>query len=76
MKKNTTLVLNYIILDSDLAKHLSTNPSDDCPEVFATSHMITIMELAAARLMKSKLADNQLSLGVNVNVTAYCSDTQ
>lgn len=61
--------LNYIIQSTDLAKSLSDDPKDDFPEVFATSRMIAIMELTAARLMKSELKEGELSVGVNVNVT-------
>lgn len=53
---------------SDLAKSLSLAEEDDFPEVFATSRMIALMELAAARLMKPLLAEGELSVGVNVNV--------
>ena len=69
MKTNSKLELIYKIQQSDLAKYLSKDPNNSFPEVFATSRMIAIMELAAARLMKSELTDQQLSVGVNVNVT-------
>jgi fluoroacetyl-CoA thioesterase len=36
--------------------------------VFATSRMIALMELAAARAMRPLLQDGQLSVGVTVNV--------
>ena len=41
---------------------------DAFPAVFATSRMIALMELAAARLMKPELQAGQLSVGVSVNV--------
>jgi predicted thioesterase len=69
MKTNQTEKLNYKIQSTDLAKSLSDDPNDDFPEVFATSRMIAIMELTAARLMKSELKEGELSVGVNVNVT-------
>ncbi len=59
----------YQVQTQDLAKVLSNDPADDFPAVFATSRMIAIMELAAARLMKPCLAEGELSVGVNVNVT-------
>jgi len=59
----------YKLQSSDLAKYLSIDPQDDFPEVLATSRMIALMELAAARLMKPLLSENELSVGVNVNVT-------
>lgn len=58
----------YTIQAKDLAKDLSIEEQDDFPEVFATSRMVALMELAAARLMKPLLGDNELSVGVNINV--------
>jgi fluoroacetyl-CoA thioesterase len=69
MKTNQTEKLIYKIQSTDLAKSLSTDPNDNFPEVFATSRMVAIMELTAARLMKSELKEGELSVGVNVNVT-------
>ena len=60
--------ITYVIQTKDLAKELSIEECDDFPEVFATSRMIALMELAAARLMKSLLSDGELSVGIDVNV--------
>ena len=60
--------LSYEVQSSDLAKELSIDPDDDFPEVYATSRMIALMELASARLMKPMLSEGELSVGVNVNV--------
>ncbi len=73
--KNKTEKYIYKVQTSDLAKSLSTDPNDDFPEVFATSRMIAIMELTAARLMKSELKEGELSVGVNVNVTHVAATT-
>ena len=59
-----SLEFDYTVRDSDLAKSLSIDPADSFPEVFATSRMIALMELAAARLMRSELQDGELSVGV------------
>lgn len=53
---------------SDTAQALSTSPGDSFPEVFATSRMVALMEVAAARLMKPILQSGQLSVGVALNV--------
>jgi len=53
----------------DTAEALSISGEDAFPAVFATSRMIALMELAAARLMKPLLATGQLSVGVSVNVS-------
>lgn len=58
----------FIVQPSDTAKMLSISAEDDFPEVFATSRMIALMELAAARAMKINLSPGQLSVGVSLNV--------
>ncbi len=55
--------------DSDMAKALAISVEDDFPEVFATSRMIALMELAAARCMKPLLTAGELSVGVGVDIT-------
>ena len=59
---------DYVVQSKDLAKELSIAANDEFPEVFATSRMVALMELAAARLMKPLLKEGELSVGVNVNV--------
>ena len=53
---------------SDSARRLALETGDDFPDVFATSRMIALMEVAAARAMREILNDGQLSVGVNVTV--------
>ncbi len=60
--------LVYVVQSKDLAKELSIDEQDDFPEVFATSRMVALMELAAARLMRPLLDEGELSVGVNVTV--------
>ena len=43
-------------------------PTDAFPEVFSTSRMIALMELAAARAMRPLLGEGQLSVGVSIMV--------
>ena len=71
MEVDSTVELTYVVQTTDLAKALSSDAQDDFPEVLATSRMIALMELAAARLMKPSLAENELSVGVNVNVNHF-----
>ncbi len=54
--------------DADMASALGDGSGDKFPEVFATSRMVAIMELAAARIMKKLLTPDQLSVGVGVNI--------
>lgn len=69
LKTGDKLEIEYQVQSSDLASALSNDPQDDFPEVYATSKMIALMELAAARLMKPLLSEGELSVGVNVDVT-------
>jgi predicted thioesterase len=69
MKVGEKIEVEYRVISSDLAKSLSISEQDDFPEVLATSRMIALMELAAARLMKPVLGDGELSVGVNLNVS-------
>ena len=52
----------------DLASVLNFEPGDEFPGVFATSRMIALMEVAAARLLKPFQQEGQLSVGVSIDV--------
>jgi len=68
MEIDSKYQFDYVIQTKDLAEELSIDANDDFPAVFATSRMVALMELAAARLMKPLLKEGELSVGVNVNV--------
>ena len=57
------------VAQSDLASALSTDPEEQFPEVFATSRMVALMELAAAKVLRPLLQEGELSVGVTVDVT-------
>ena len=57
-----------LVQSSDTAKVLALSSEDSFPEVFATSRMIALMELAAARAMRPALKPGQLAVGVSLNV--------
>lgn len=61
--------ISRVVANEDLASALSPDPEDRFPEVFATSRMVAVMELAAARLMRPLLEEGQLSVGVSIEVT-------
>lgn len=63
-----TAEFSMIASDADMASALGDGSGDRFPEVFATSRMVAIMELAAARIMKKLLTPEQLSVGVGVNI--------
>ena len=52
----------------DTAHALSSLTEDTFPEVLATSRMIAMMELAAAKVLRPLLRQGELSVGVTVNV--------
>jgi predicted thioesterase len=52
----------------DTADAIAISAEDIFPQVFATSRMIALMELAAARAMRPLLEDGQLSVGVSLNI--------
>ena len=51
------------------AEATQASPEHDFPGIPATSRMIELMELAAARLMKAHLGDGESSVAVAMNVT-------
>jgi len=57
------------IAEKDLASSLSLEPQDQYPQVFSTSRMIALMEIAASRVMRASVQTGQLSVGVSVNIT-------
>ena len=59
----------YDVRASDLASALILEPADQFPRVFATSRMVSVMELAAARLMRPLLGAGELSVGITIDVT-------
>src|SRR3989442_14685114 len=59
---------SFVVQLSDTAKAVSISPQDDFPAVFATSRMVALMELAAARALKPLLKQGQLSVGVALNI--------
>jgi fluoroacetyl-CoA thioesterase len=56
------------VTGADLADVLCQTPDDAFPPVYATSKMIGLMELAAARAMRPLLAAGEVSVGVSIDV--------
>jgi fluoroacetyl-CoA thioesterase len=59
---------SLVVTDRDMASALAISDLDQFPDVFATSRMVALMEIAAARMMKPLLHPGQLSVGVEVRV--------
>jgi len=53
---------------NDLASVLGAAPGESYPEVFATTRMIGLMEMAAGRVLQPLLEAGELSVGVVVDV--------
>ena len=65
---NMTAEADTVVTPLDTARSIGLSPADAFPEVFATSRMIALMELAAARAMRPLLGTGQLSVGVSLTV--------
>ncbi len=60
-----------VVRDSDCADalNLGNDPRDQFPQVFATTRMIALMELAGARLLQPLLHEGEMSVGAHVDVS-------
>ncbi len=65
---NSTASARLTVASSDLASALNLEPADAFPAVFATSRMVALMELAAARVLRPLLRAGELSVGVSIDV--------
>lgn len=63
-----TTEAGFVVRKSDTATMLALSGRDAFPEVFATSRMIALMEVAAARAMQPLLGPGQLSVGVSLTI--------
>lgn len=68
IEEGATATATLTVAPHDLASVLNFEPGDEFPAVFATSRMIALMEVAAARALRPILQDGQLSVGVTVDV--------
>ncbi len=66
---NSTASAHFTVAPSDLASALNLEPEDAFPPVFATSRMVALMELAAARVLRPHLRPGELSVGVTLDVS-------
>lgn len=64
----STATAQLVVKDGDLASILNFQPGDEFPPVFATSRMVALMEVAAARLLSPLLEPGQLSVGTSVEI--------
>ena len=57
-----------VVTEADLADKVVFAPGDVFPAVYATSRMVALMEVAAARVMRPFLAPGEHSVGVTVDI--------
>jgi fluoroacetyl-CoA thioesterase len=65
---DSTASAHLTVARSDLADTLNLEPGDAFPPVFATSRMVGLMEVAAARILRPHLREDEASVGVTVEV--------
>ena len=69
MNSNRIYAESIIVVGpQDTADAIALAPIDAFPQVFATSRMIALMEVAAARAMQPLLGEGQLSVGVSLDI--------
>jgi len=68
LETGTQASIEYKVLKKDLAKNLEISEDDNFPEVFATARMVALMECSAAKIIIPFLKDEELSVGVEVNI--------
>lgn len=66
---NATATAEWIVGPADLASALPIEMGDAFPPVFATTRMIALMEIAAARVLQPLLGPGELSVGVTVDIS-------
>jgi len=71
MEPGAKFELRYTVDNQDLASEVGVDKQDAFPEVLATSRMIGLMEVAAARLMRPLLKEGELSVGVGVEIKHF-----
>ena len=59
---------SLVTQQSDTAEALRLGDEDAFPAVFATSRMVALMEIAAARVLRPLLKEGELSVGVSIDV--------
>jgi fluoroacetyl-CoA thioesterase len=65
---NSSVSARLVVGDHDLASALRFEPGDEFPPVFATSRLVALMEVAAARLLRPHLGPGELSVGTLVDI--------
>ena len=68
LEPGASTTVTHVVRDSDLASAFSLEPGDRFPRVFATSRLVSVLEVAAARTMRPLLGSGELSVGIGMTV--------
>ena len=71
MENGTKGEFVYTVLQQDLASEVAVGTEDSFPEVLATSRVIGLMEVSAARLLQPILKAGELSVGVGIDIKHF-----
>lgn len=71
MLQGTKKEFVYLVKQEDLASAVGVGSEDEFPEVLATSRVIGLMEICAARLLKPFLKPGELSVGVSIDMKHF-----
>ncbi|MCP4343619.1 MAG: thioesterase [Desulfobulbaceae bacterium] len=71
MESDTKGEFVYTVLQQDLASEVAVGTEDSFPEVLATSRVIGLMEVSAARLLQPLLKAGELSVGVGIDIKHF-----
>jgi predicted thioesterase len=69
LEPGATATVTHVVRDSDLASAFTLAPEDAFPRVFATSRLVSVMEVAAARVMRPLLQPGERSVGIGISVS-------
>lgn len=68
LEPGASTTVAHVVRDSDLASAFALEPGDRFPRVFATSRLVSVLEVAAARTMRPLLGSGELSVGIGMTV--------
>ena len=68
-----TAEVHLRLFPPDSAEARSSSPRDGFPAALVTSRLVDMMELAAARLMRPRLAPGESTLGIELKLTHVAS---
>jgi predicted thioesterase len=68
LRDGASATATALVAKADLADKVALDPGDVFPAVYATSRMVALMELAAARILTPILGPGENSVGVTVDI--------